>query len=43
MKEFREFRQPPFNLVLNLARPGVDQTRRDARDYMLICGAALQR
>jgi len=43
MKEFREFRQPPFNLVLNLARLGVDQTRRDARDHMLICGAALQR
>ena len=42
MKKLREFSQRPFNLVVNLARLGVDQTRRDAGDHVLICGAALQ-
>jgi len=35
--------QRPVDLPVNLARLGVNQTRRDAGDHVLVRGAALQR
>jgi len=43
VNKVRQFGQRPFDFRVNLARLGVDQTRRYAGDHVLVCGAALQR
>src|SRR5262249_49382073 len=43
VNKFRQFGQRSVDLRDNLTRLGVNQTRRDTGDHVLVCGAALQR
>src|SRR5215471_15401425 len=43
VNKMRQFGQTPFDLSVNLSRPGVDETRRHTCDHVLVCGVALQR